>query len=189
MEEICSKNICSGCSACMNICPKHAIHMEYDREGFLYPTIDKEKCINCSLCKKICPVLNTKCNKSIDKCYVGFNKDKIERMTASSGSIFSLVANYFLDNNGIVIGAAFDNNNKLKHIAITQKDDLNRLKGSKYLQSDVSNIFKYIKENIRENKVLFVGTPCQVAGLKSFLKNDYNNLFCIDLFWKFRYKI
>ena len=182
MEEIVSKQLCTGCTSCMNICPKKAIHMEEYNDGFKYLVIDQGKCINCELCKKTCPVLNTKANESLNKCYVGYNKDVKERLSSSSGSIFSLVANYILDNKGIVIGAAFDKDNKLKHIAINKKEELDKLKGSKYLQSDLENVFTYIKDNIVNKKMLFVGTPCQVSGLKAFLKKDYDNLICIDLF-------
>lgn len=179
MEEIVSKNKCTGCTACATICPKKAITLVEDNEGFKHPIIDKEKCINCGLCKKTCPVLNTKENKAINECYVAYNKDDKEKEKASSGAIFSLVANYILDNNGIVIGAAFDNDNKLNHIAVTKKEELDILKGSKYLQSNLNNIFSFVKENIKDKKILFVGTPCQVAGLKAVVKND--NLLCLDI--------
>ena len=181
MEKILDKDRCTGCNACKSICPKGAITMVEDNEGFLFPVINQEKCINCGLCKKTCPILNTKNNKSFNKWYYAYNKNEQEVLSSSSGGIFSLLANSILDENGIVIGAMFDSNNKLKHVAITNEKDLSKLKGSKYLQSDLGNIFVYIKDNIKNNKILFVGTPCQVAGLKSFIKQDYNNLYCVDL--------
>ncbi len=181
MVEILEKNKCTGCTACMNICPKGAIEMVEDNEGFKYPLINQDKCIDCGLCKRTCPILNTKRNESINKCYVGYNNDSNERLNASSGSVFSLVANYVLDNNGIVIGAAFDDNNHLKHVAVEKKEDLDPLRKSKYLQSDLDHIFTYIKEQIKSRKVLFIGTPCQVAGIKSFIKKS-DNLITIDLF-------
>lgn len=181
MKEIILNNKCTGCTACMNICPKNAISMEEDKDGFKHPVIDQDKCINCGLCQKTCPVLNTKSNNSLNECYVGFNNNEEERLNASSGSIFSLVADYVLDSNGIVIGAAFDENNVLKHIAISNKNELEKLKKSKYVQSDLNNIFKIVKDSVEAKKVLFVGTPCQVAGLKSFLRKDYGNLICIDI--------
>ncbi len=173
-------NKCTGCTACVNICPKNAITMKTENTGFKYPVINQKKCVNCKLCKKICPVLNTKKNKSINECYMGSAKNENIQKTSSSGGIFSILANYILDNNGIVIGAAFVDN-KLKHIAITNKDELEQLKGSKYLQSDLEDIFKFVKYKLKENKILFVGVPCQVAGLKAFLKSDYDNLLCIEL--------
>ena len=181
MEEIVSKNKCTGCTACMNICPKKAISMIENSEGFKYPVIDQNKCINCGLCKKTCPVVNTKENKSLNKCYVGYAKDEDIRFNSSSGGIFSLLANYVLDMDGIVIGAAFDENNKLNHIAITNIKGLEKLRGSKYLQSDLNEVFSFIKDNLKTNKILFVGTPCQVAGIKAYIKNDYNNLICVDI--------
>ena len=176
MEQFLDKSKCSGCSACMSICPKGAIEMVEDLDGFKYPVINQDKCINCGLCKKTCPIINTSSSDSINECYVGFNNDKESLINmASSGSIFELVADYVLDLGGIVVGAAFENN-KLKHIAIEEKKDLVSLKGSKYVQSDLNNIFKY---NINDRKILFVGTPCQVAGLKSIVRS--NNLICVDI--------
>jgi coenzyme F420-reducing hydrogenase beta subunit len=181
MKEIVNKNLCTGCTACMNNCPKGAISFKEAKDGFKYPVIDQDKCIDCGLCQRTCPVLNTTENESINKCYVGYNKESKERLNASSGSIFSLVANYVLDNKGIVVGAAFDEDNHLKHIAVEKKKDLDPLRKSKYLQSDLDNIFKYIKEQLKTRKVLFVGTPCQVAGIKAFIKKS-DNLVTIDLF-------
>lgn len=182
MKEIIEKTKCTGCTSCMNICPKKAISMKCDSEGFKYPFIDQKKCIDCGLCKKTCPVLNTNTNKSLKKCFVAYAKDDKYKLDSSSGGIFPIIATKILNENGIVIGAAFDKNKKLKHFSITDIKDLNKLEGSKYLQSDLENIFSYVKENISNKKILFVGTPCQVAGLKSYLKNDCNNLICIDLF-------
>lgn len=182
MKKIIDNNKCTGCTACMNICPKKAISMKIGKDGFKYPVIDQDKCIDCGLCKKVCPVLNTKKNESLNKCYVAYNKDENSRMSrSSSGGIFELIAKKVLENKGIVIGASFDKDNKLTHIAIEKVEDLEKLKGSKYIQSDLDNIFNYVKEYISNKKILFVGTPCQVAGLKSFLKKDYDNLICIDL--------
>lgn len=181
MEEIIKRNRCTGCTACMNNCPKGAISFKEEKDGFKYPVIDQDKCIDCGLCKKNCPVLNTKKNESLNKCFVGYNKNSSERLNASSGSIFSLIANYILDNGGVVVGAAFNENHCLKHIAIEKKDNLWPLRKSKYLQSDLDHIFSYIRGQLKTKKVLFVGTPCQVAGIKSFIKNN-DNLITIDLF-------
>lgn len=182
MKEIVEKNRCTGCSACASICPKGAIKLVEDNEGFKYPVIDQDKCINCGLCKRTCPVLNTKGNSSLNKCYVAYNKNDEVKKTSSSGGIFDVIAREVLNDNGIVIGAAFNESMKLNHIAIEKIEDLEKLKGSKYLQSDLDNIFTYIKSQISDRKILFVGTPCQVAGLHAYLKKDYDNLICIDLF-------
>lgn len=182
MKEIVEKKRCTGCSACASICPKGAIKLVEDDEGFKHPVIDQDKCINCGLCKRTCPVLNTNENSSLNKSYVAYNKNDKVKKTSSSGGIFDAIARVILKDNGIVIGASFNNEMKLKHIAIEKIEDLEKLKGSKYLQSDLDNVFSYIRENISKRKVLFVGTPCQVAGLHAYLKKDYDNLVCIDLF-------
>lgn len=181
MEKIIDRTRCTGCTACAMICPKNAIIIQKDNEGFGYPIINQKKCIDCGLCKRTCPVLNTEKNAAINKCYVAYAKDSKMSKGTSSGGIFSVIAKNVLENEGIVIGAAFNKNNELYHIAVNKNEDLDRLKGSKYLQSDLNNIFHYIKENINQKKILFVGVPCQVAGLKAFLQRDYKNLICIDL--------
>lgn len=165
MKEIVDKKRCTGCSACASICPKGAIKLVEDDEGFKHQVIDQDKCINCGLCKRTCPVLNTNENSSLNKCYVAYNKNDKVKKTSSSGGIFDAIARVILKDNGIVIGASFNDEMKLKHIAIEKLEDLEKPKGSKYLQSDLDNVFSYIKENISKRKVLFVGTPCQVAGL------------------------
>ena len=182
MKEIVEKNKCTGCTSCMNICPKQAITMNENEDGFKYPIIDQDKCVNCGLCKKTCPALNTNENDSINECYVSYTKEDKYKENSPSGGVFPLIAEMVLNENGIVIGSAFDDKLKLKHIAITKGKELDKLKGSKYLQSDLGNIFSFIKSNIEKKKILFVGTPCQVAGLKSFLKKDYDSLICMDLF-------
>lgn len=182
MKENLEKSRCTGCSACASICPKGAIKLIEDNEGFKHPEIDQSKCINCGLCKRTCPVLNTKENSSLNRCYVAYNKNDEVKKTSSSGGIFDAIARKVLSDNGIVIGAAFNDNMELEHIALEEIDDLEKLKGSKYLQSNINNMFSYIKEKINDKKILFVGTPCQVAGLHAYLKKDYDNLICIDLF-------
>lgn len=182
MKEVLEKKSCTGCSSCASICPKGAIKLIQDNEGFMYPEIDQGKCINCGLCKRVCPVLNTKQNNSLNRCFVAYNNDSKAKKTSSSGGIFDAIAKKILNENGIVIGAAFNDRMELRHIAIEKTEDLEKLKGSKYLQSELDNIFSYIKEQVNSRKILFVGTPCQVAGLHAFLKKDYDNLVCIDLF-------
>ena len=182
MENVLEKNKCSGCSACANACPKNAIEMIKNEDGFIHPKINKHKCVNCGLCKKTCPVLNNSENKSLNQCYVAYSNDEDAKKTSSSGGIFDLIAKNILKDHGIVVGAAFNDKMELKHTAIEKIEDLEKLKGSKYLQSELDNIFSYIKEKINSRKVLFVGTPCQVAGLHAFLKKDYDNLVCVDLF-------
>ena len=182
MNKVVEKHLCTGCTACKSICPKNAIEMKKDQEGFFYPTIDNKKCIGCKLCERTCPILNSKKKKMKNICYAIYSKNEDVILNSSSGGIFSLLSDVILKQNGIVIGAAFNSDNKLIHTAIEKKDEIKKLRGSKYLQSEIDNIFSYIKENIDKRKILFVGTPCQVAGLKCFLKKEYDNLITIDLF-------
>lgn len=180
MKEITETKRCTGCTTCANVCPKKAIKMIENKEGFLYPTIDKEKCVNCGLCKKKCPINSLNENKSTNKCYVGYDKNTDRILDkASSGNIFELLANYILREKGIVIGAAFNENNELKHIVINNVKDLKKLKGSKYLQSDLNDIISYLKNISSDKMILFAGTPCQVAAVKNVIKKD--NLFCVDI--------
>lgn len=179
-----NKAQCCGCTACQNICPQNAITFKQGKETFLEPVIDFEKCINCGLCIKKCPQLNKIIKNNIEnqRVYAVKNKNLKERKASSSGGMFSVLARFYLENDGIVFGVAFDDNLKVKHIAIDKTEDLYKLQGSKYIQSDLKNVFKEVKQHLNENKkILFVGTPCQIAGLKSFLTIDYDNLLLVDL--------
>ena len=182
-NKLVSKAVCCGCGACYSICPKNAISMKFDEEGFEYPVIDEKLCINCKACSKVCPVQNH-VGKSEYKvqAFAAYNLKEEQRLQSSSGGIFPLIAEYILQNGGVVYGAAFTDSFDIKHIAITSSAELNRLQGSKYVQSKLGNIFLDVKDALLDNKiVLFSGTPCQVEGLKSFLRKDYNNLYTIDL--------
>lgn len=185
IDEVVNSKKCTSCSACFNICPVNAIVMEKDEEGFLRPKINKNKCINCKLCDQVCPIIK----KSSDAkqypepiIFAGWNKNESIRKDSSSGGVFTLFANYFLNKRGYVCGASFDKNNHLRHIIISDKKDLNKLRGSKYVQSEIGKIYQDIKKLLLGNNlVLFSGTPCQVAGLKSFLKKDFKNLLTIEV--------
>jgi len=185
--EIYNKKInCCGCTACMNICPKKAITMKEDEEGFLYPVIDKEKCIQCGLCKKVCAFQNgIEIEERLEKFKVYAAKNKIDnfRLKSSSGGMFVAISDYVLKNNGVIYGVAFDKNFKAQHIRAENEKDRNRCLGSKYSQSELNQIFKLVKQDLENGKlVLFTGTPCQVAGLNSFLANmDRNNLILVDI--------
>lgn len=181
MIKITDKSKCCGCSACYNICPKNAIEMVEDENGFKYPVVDKEKCINCGLCEKVCPIINQKKVNNEPVAYACINKDERIRQESSSGGIFSLLAEFVLDKGGKVFGAAFDNEFNLEHIYIEKKEELYKLRTSKYLQSNIGNTFRKVKEFLDSEKlVLFTGTPCQIEGLKAFLKKDYDNLITQD---------
>lgn len=180
--EIISEEKCVGCSVCESVCPHNAISMKENVEGFFHPKIDQDKCTNCGICKKSCPVLVSKLQRSINDAYAAYNKDESERLASSSGGIFKLLANDIIDNGGVVVGAGFDKSFNVVHRIIEQKKDLYKIMGSKYSQSNLHNIFSKIKEHLNEKKlVLFSGTPCQVSGLKSYLKKDYINLYTVDI--------
>jgi coenzyme F420-reducing hydrogenase beta subunit len=173
---------CVGCGACVNICPQNAIQMQENNEGFSFPQIDKEKCTNCGLCTKVCgPYNSIKSNNDRPKCYV-YMADDSHREISASGGIFSVIAEYFVKNQGYVAGAVWNSDLGVEHIVSDNIDDVHRMCGSKYLQSNINDCYKKIKVLLDNNKkVLFSGTPCQVSALKSFLGSDYNNLYCIDI--------
>lgn len=142
---------------------KKAIQSVSDECGFEYPKIDKEKCINCGLCDKICPMINKKAYNTIEKGYVAINKNDEIRQNSTSGGAFSAIAKNILDKNGIVFGAAFDKNFEVKHISISDVKSLSKIRGSKYVQSEIGYTFRTIKKLLDENRyVLFSGTPWQV---------------------------
>ena len=174
---------CTGCAACSSICHSDAIIMQENMEGFKYPKVIEEKCTDCNICVKICPALNI--SDHINKnqlCYAVKGQDDI-RYKSSSGGFFTYIAEYVIEmGGGCVAGAAFDENLYLSHIIVDNKQDLEKLKKSKYIQSDINNTFREIKKLLKNDRyVLFSGTPCQVAGLKSYLKKDYDNLITLDL--------
>ena len=181
MINIENKKNCCGCSACCNICPENAIKMERDNEGFLYPVIDKEKCISCQLCEKICPVYS-KCPDGAIKAFGAYSHNENERLNSSSGGIFSLISKKILSEGGIVYGAMFDEELKLYHGCARNYEELKSLMGSKYLQSNNEISYKRVKENLKNGvKVLYSGTPCQIAGLKAYLQKEYDNLYLVDI--------
>ena len=182
MIEIIDKKQCCGCSACMSICPKKCITMIEDNEGFLYPVIDKEQCINCGLCQKVCPILKQKSKQQeAIEVYACVNKDEKILKKSSSGGVFTSLAKVVIEQGGIVFGAMFDSDLNVIHGFVKDINDIKKLQGSKYVQSDMRNCFEEVKHFLKEGKtVLFSGTPCQVSGLKQFLQNDYENLITCD---------
>lgn len=171
---------CCGCGTCGDICAHKAISFSHNSEGFLFPHIDSTHCTECNLCEHVCPMLNTPKGNLVKESLAAFSFNKPRN--SSSGGMFSVLATAILYENGAVYGAAYDNNMYLKHSRITKIDELPTLCGSKYVQSDCSGVYKQVLDDLKHNlKVLFVGTPCQVAGLRNFLRKDYGNLFLIDL--------
>lgn len=182
--DICDKMLCSGCGACYNICPKNCISIELDEEGFYKYNVNSDLCINCGLCIKVCPSNGYKdiVQKHKPLTYLCWNLDHVIRKQSSSGGIFTLLAEQVLDNKGIVFGVEFDKDLNARHVGITDRNGLSKFRGSKYIQSNTSQTFKEAK-NALENgyKVLYSGTPCQIAGLYSFLGEDYENLITCDV--------
>jgi len=156
--------------------------MKVDEEGFWYPVIEQNKCINCNLCEKICPVINPiDRNTSLKLSYAMKNKDEEIRLRSSSGGMFYLLAENIIRQNGVVYGAGFDGDFSVKHIKINKEQEIGLLQGSKYLQSSIGNTYVQVKKDLEgDKKVLFTGTPCQIEGLKNFLRKDYINLFTMD---------
>lgn len=177
------RELCSGCGACEGICPVHAISMHKDELGFLRPKIAENLCVNCGLCAKRCTVLNPK-YKNIERpgCYAVI-ADDVVRKISSSGGMFTLAAEYVLQQGGYVCGAAYKDNFEVEHILINNSSELGRLRGSKYMQSEAGPIYQKIKKLLEQNKpVLFTGMPCQVSGLYAYLGKDYPCLYTIDVF-------
>ncbi|MDY4576843.1 MAG: Coenzyme F420 hydrogenase/dehydrogenase, beta subunit C-terminal domain [Anaerobutyricum hallii] len=177
-----NKKECCGCTACFHICPINCIVMKEDEEGFLYPNIDKAKCIHCNKCKEVCPNRNIENRNTRTQTFVGYYKDDEVRKQSSSGGIFSAIAEWILQQKGVVFGAAFDENFEVHHIAVETKEELIKLRGSKYVQSRLENTFLEAKEYLeKKRKVLFTGTACQIAGLKNYLSAEYENLYTVDV--------
>lgn len=178
------KKECCGCSACGQVCPKNAISfVPVDNEGFKYPVIDEDKCIHCHLCEKICPVENpVYSNDEHPTVYATYLNDEDERGKSSSGGIFFAIASWIIMRGGKVYGAAFNEDFQLSHQGVSSISELDKLRGSKYVQSDLKDSFKCVKKDLETGQwVYFVGTPCQVAGLNNFLKKKYHTLITSDL--------
>ena len=176
------KQFCTGCASCANICPVGAIEMRENDEGFLYPHINN-KCTNCGLCSSHCPALNNTLPKIVNKeSYAVMATDDL-RKKGSSGGVFPIIAEHVINNNGVVYGAAFEDDfKKVTLQRATTVEELNKLYKSKYVQSETLTIFKSVKADLEKGKmVLFSACPCQVDGLKTFLGKDYNNLYLIDI--------
>lgn len=178
-----AKSECCACTACEQACPVNAISFTNDEEGFLYPTINKEKCIDCGLCERVCPVEHPNySNTETPEVYAAMVKEVEQRKKSSSGGMFYAIASWILNQGGKVYGATMDENHQVKHIGVDNFEDLNLLRGSKYVQSDLQQVFADIKKELKAGRwCYFVGTGCQVAGLKSFLRKDYDTLLTSDL--------
>jgi len=182
MIDIKDKSKCSGCHSCYNICPKQCITMKEDQEGFWYPEVDVNLCIDCGLCEKRCPILNDMKIDNQPQAYACYNKDESIRKESSSGGVFTLLASLVIEKGGIIYGASFNNENMVEHIEVDNVDDLNKLRGSKYVQSKIENTYSKIKDYLNQGRlVYFSGTPCQIDGLLAFLNKRYDNLILQDI--------
>lgn len=176
------KKDCCGCSACVQRCPKQCISLYEDEEGFMYPRVDKTVCIDCGLCEKVCPVLNQSEGHEPIAVYAAKNPNEEIRMQSSSGGIFTMLAERIIDEGGVVFGACWDKDWNVVHDYAESKEDIAKFRGSKYVQSNIGETFKQTETFLIEGrKVLFSGTPCQIAGLKHFLLKDYDNLLTIEI--------
>lgn len=182
-----TKQSCSGCSACSQSCPTNAISMVEDERGFLYPVITEDKCVDCGLCKKVCNFTSFDSKELAEECdcYAVRHKDEEEVKTSRSGAAFMALADYALEQNGVVFGAEFADPKTVIHKSENTKDGVNKFKGSEYVQSDMGNCFTECAEHLKNGKVvLFSGTPCQVHGLLSFLNNkriSQDKLITVDI--------
>lgn len=182
MIHITDKKNCCGCSACVQRCPKQCIRLEEDTEGFLYPQVDEETCIKCGLCEKVCPILNQADKQSVLEVLAVKNPNDEERMNSSSGGVFLLLAREVINQGGVVFGAVYDESWEVHHVYAEKIEDVYPMMGSKYLQSKIGNSFKDAERFLKQGReVLFVGSPCQIAGLRTYLRNkQYSNLLAVD---------
>lgn len=182
MQSICAAELCSGCEGCVNVCPQNAISMQGDIYGFMRPVVDNNRCIDCGLCVSICPAEKDIEAKYPQRVYATYSKESKDRDSSASGGASSVLAKWFVNQGGVVYGCSQENAETIHHIRIDNIKDLYRIKGSKYVQSIIGCTYKQIKEDLRNGlRVMFFGTPCQVAGLKSFMKDKCDNLLLIDI--------
>ena len=183
MEEICEKKKCTACAACLNVCPKGAIRMvEEGAAGYQYPAIDPDLCIDCGLCAKTCPANHPVELRAPMRAYAAISRDEADLMSSASGGASSLLAQETLRRGGVVYGCAMESYRSVRHVRIDKAEDAWKIKGSKYVQSHVGTVHKQVKADLQAGReVMFSGTPCQVAGLRRYLRKDYPNLLLVDL--------
>lgn len=181
MDDICSRELCTGCYACYNVCPVSCISMQAFDNGHLFPVIDNDQCTTCGLCRKTCPANAPVCLRLPLKTFAAYSKKAEERKESTSGAVASLLSSYVVKNGGVVYGCAVSSGLCVEHIRVDTSDQLYRLKGSKYVQSEIGDIYRQIKTDLKNRRnVLFIGTPCQVAGLNRYIK-DRSGLLTADL--------
>ena len=182
MLYIKDKANCCGCSACVQSCPKHCISLCEDEEGFLYPHADAKQCIECGLCEKVCPILNPQSKLPPLQVLAAKNRNLEDRLNSSSGGLFIALARQVISRNGVVFGAVYDECWEVHHISAETIEDVYPMMGSKYVQSRIENTYHEAEAFLKQGReVMFVGSPCQIAGLHAFLRHkDYPNLLAVD---------
>lgn len=182
MIRIERKTECSGCYACYSVCPVNCIRMESDAEGFWYPIADATRCIGCGACEAACHIIHKYEPSRSPVAYAAYAKDEVTRRESSSGGLFTPICEAVIKDGGVVFGAAFDEDFQVHHIKIADAADIKIFRGSKYVQSKIGETYLEVKALLSQGrKVLFSGTPCQIAGLRQFLKSDDENLILVDI--------
>lgn len=182
MKEICLKNSCTGCKACEVVCPRKCISMEEDSLAALYPKIDGTQCVECGLCERTCPNNHSLVFHTPMECYAAWSKDADTRHSSASGGIAAELYNLSLQSNTFTAGVCWDAERGAFFMPIEKRDDIKRVRNSKYVYSDTNGIYEEIKHRLEKgNPVLFIGLPCQVAGLYGYLKKDYELLSTVDI--------
>ena len=183
MREICNTSACTGCMACANVCAHQAIIIKQDEEGFDRPVVDEDLCVDCGLCKQVCPINNHPATSEPLNVYSGWSSDENVRLSSSSGGAFSEIARPILEDGGVVFGCSLNEKLQAVHTYVETMEDLaTKLRGSKYVQSRIGDSYSKAREFLKQGRqVLFSGTPCQIAGLRNYLRRDYDNLITVDL--------
>ena len=182
MIVVYDKSKCCGCTACASVCAHRAISMEHDEQGFSFPHVNLDLCTNCHLCEEVCPLQKRPETNMAKHTFVALASDHKEQMTSTSGGLASVFARYIIAQfGGVVYGCTGNDCFHVRHIRIDSIQDLPAIKGSKYVQSDLNGIFPKVKTDLKSGRyVMFIGTPCQVAGLRKYLRKSYDKLFCVD---------
>lgn len=186
MIDIKKSENCVGCGACVDSCHKHAVSLSADEEGFSYPKVDSALCVDCGLCEKVCPVINVSRlktdNYSTPKAFVCYHNDPSVRFQSTTGGVYSAFAEKVLSEKGYISGAVWTSEFGAVHIVSNDRADLERIRGSKYFQSDSTGLYAKVKKLLLTGeKVMVCGTPCQMAALRTYLGNkDYENLIVVD---------
>lgn len=181
MIQIHDKTRCCGCAACVQRCPKECITLEEDTEGFLYPRVDTMRCVECGLCEQVCPVLHPGSSRQPQACYAAVHSDATVRCASSSGGVFTALAASVISSGGVVFGARFAADWSVEHACTETLEGLSAFQGSKYVQSRIGDTYRQAEAFLKQGRtVLFTGTPCQISGLRRYLRKDYDALLTMD---------